>query len=89
MTLDVKFSENNAVIDVDFELGNEEISFSGEVYEVEKVKDPYLGNYDITPLVTAQIMPTKLKTMLDDVRVEMIPTREINNDAGGVTFIVG
>lgn len=34
-------------------------------------------------------LPTRSKTMRDDVRIDMIPTREIPNAAGGVTFIVG
>lgn len=49
----------------------------------------YDGAYDVTPLITAQRLATSRKLMRDDVRIDMIPTREINNDAGGVTFIVG
>ena len=51
--------------------------------------DYYDGAYDVTPLITAQRLPTRSKTMRDDVRIDMIPTREIPNAAGGVTFIVG
>ena len=49
----------------------------------------YDGAYDVTPLITAQRLATSRKLMRDDVRIDMIPTREIANDAGGVTFIVG
>lgn len=49
----------------------------------------YDGAYDVTPLITAQVLPTRDKLMDDNVRVDMIPTREENNAAGGVTFIVG
>lgn len=49
----------------------------------------YDGAYDVTPLITAQVLPTRDKLMDDNVRVDMIQTREKNNDAGGVTFIVG
>lgn len=62
----------------------------GEAVVVEKGNaDYYDGAYDVTPLITAQRLPTRSKTMRDDVRIEMIPTREIPNAAGGVTFIVG
>lgn len=62
----------------------------GEAVVLEKGNaDYYDGAYDVTPLITAQRLPTRSKTMRDDVRIEMIPTREIPNAAGGVTFIVG
>ena len=62
----------------------------GEAVVVEKGNaDYYDGAYDVTPLITAQRRPTRSKTMRDDVRIDMIPTREIPNAAGGVTFIVG
>lgn len=61
----------------------------GEAVVVEKGNADYYDAYDVTPLITAQRMPTRSKTMRDDVRIDMIPTREIPNAAGGVTFIVG
>lgn len=62
----------------------------GEAVVVEKGNaDYYDGTYDVMPLITAQRLPTRSKTMRDDVRIDMIPTREIPNAAGGVTFIVG
>lgn len=62
----------------------------GEAAVIEKgAVDYYEGDYDVTPLITAQTLPTRSKTMRDDVRIDMIPTREIPNAAGGVTFVVG
>lgn len=49
----------------------------------------YTGAYDVTPLITSQVLATRDKLMDDNVRVDMIPTREENNASGGVTFIVG
>lgn len=49
----------------------------------------YAGAYDVMPLVTAQVLATRDRLMDDNVRVNMIPTREESNAAGGVTFIVG
>lgn len=49
----------------------------------------YKGTYDVTPLITSQVLYTNQKFMDDNVRVDMIPTKEISNASGGVTFIVG
>ena len=49
----------------------------------------YSGEYDVTPLITAQILYTAAKLMDDNVRVDMIPTSEEINASGGVTFKVG
>lgn len=64
---------------------NSEVSVSGGIPFYED----YTGEYDVTPLITAQTLHTKDKHMNDNVRVDMIPTRELENAAGGVTFIVG
>lgn len=56
---------------------------------VHEEVEHYDGEYDVTPLITAQTLHTKDKMMDDNVRVDMIPTHEIPNAAGGVTFIVG
>lgn len=49
----------------------------------------YDGEYNVTPLITAQVLQTKDKLLTDNVTVEMIPTREIEGINGGVAFIVG
>jgi hypothetical protein len=56
---------------------------------VSGTNEYYNGSYDITPLITAQTMAVKEKTMRDDVLIRMIPTREVLNAAGGVSFIIG
>lgn len=53
------------------------------------VFENYTGSYDITPLITAQRLPTENKHMTSDVVVRMIPTSEVQNSAGGVTFTIG
>lgn len=59
------------------------------IVERQSDVEHYQGEYNITPLVTSQIMQTRDKLMDDDVHIDMIPTRELQNSAGGVTFIVG
>lgn len=62
---------------------------AANVYIDSGTYDHYSGPYEVTPLVTTQVLTTKEKLMDDNVTVYMIPTQEIKNDAGGVTFIVG
>ena len=51
--------------------------------------DHYEGPYQVTPLVTTQVLTTKEKLMDDNVTIYMIPTKEEKNAAGGITFTVG
>lgn len=82
---DLTFDGDFSTTGLEFEGGFEEQTFvqydSREHYQG--------GAYDITPLVTSQLFNTKDKIMDDDVKVEVIPTREEPNKAGGVTFIIG
>ena len=55
----------------------------------EPTYEDYTGSYDITPLITTQRLPTENKHMTSDVVVRMIPTSEVQNSAGGVTFTIG
>lgn len=52
-------------------------------------KEAELGDYEINPLITSQVLPTYDKHMIDDLTINMIPTREIDNASGGTTFIIG
>lgn len=49
----------------------------------------YEGEYVITPKFTEQVLETKQRSMSDDVTVEKITTLEVDNEAGGVTYIFG
>jgi hypothetical protein len=49
----------------------------------------YEGEYVITPTFEDQVLETKQRSMSDDVTVEKITTLEVDNDAGGVTYIFG
>lgn len=79
MRIDVAFKQTHQTLELTFD----------NFQRVDGTADYYDGTYDVTPLNTAQTLPTRSKTMRDDVRIDMIPTREIPNAAGGVTFIVG
>jgi hypothetical protein len=62
----------------------------GKVKTAETKPLPYYeGEYVITPKFTDQVLETKQKSMSDDVTVEKITTLEVDNEAGGVTYIFG
>ena len=50
----------------------------------------YHGRYTVTPLVNIdQALRTKDHVLYEDIIVERIPYKEVSNDAGGVTIIIG
>lgn len=49
----------------------------------------YEGEYVITPTFEEQVLETKQRSMSDNVTVEKITTLEVDNEAGGVTYIFG
>ena len=52
--------------------------------------EAYTGEYTVTPKVYEQtVLPTKAKTMRDDVTVKKIPQYAVSNESGGVTLILG
>lgn len=53
------------------------------------VRPEYSGPYDITPLFTAQVLPTAKKLMQKDVTIRKIPQYEVANDSSGYTLIIG
>ena len=90
LRIDVAFTQTRQALELDMAAGDQALGLTFDNYQrVEGAAGYYDGAYDVTPLITAQTLPTRSKTMRDDVRVDMIPTREILNAAGGVTFIVG
>ena len=50
---------------------------------------PYEGEYEITPKTYAeQILPTKNKKRLDNLKVKNIPKYELSNSAEGYTLMI-
>lgn len=49
----------------------------------------YAGPYDITPLFSAQVLPTAKRLMQQDLTIKKIPQYEVANDSGGYTLIIG
>ena len=50
---------------------------------------PYEGAYEVIPNMHEQILPTRAKTMRDDITVHAIPYTQTTNQSGGYTAIIG
>lgn len=53
------------------------------------VTDRYTGEYEVTPLVTSQVLGTKQKVMIDDLTIKEIPFFDVSNTSGGTTVYIG
>lgn len=49
----------------------------------------YTGNYTVTPVKRQIVLPTKHKSMSDDVTIFQIPYAEVHNESGGLTATIG
>lgn len=49
----------------------------------------YNGPYDITPLFSAQTLPTAKRLMPRNLTIKKIPQYEVTNDSNGYTLIIG
>ncbi len=55
----------------------------------------YDGDYEVNSFVadpsftTSRVLGTKTKYMKDNVTIYSVPTKELQNEAGGVTFVIG
>lgn len=48
---------------------------------------PYAGSYDVTPRVDPQVLPTRAKTLSQDMTVEGIPRFDVSNEYGTTVSI--
>lgn len=62
---------------------------SYQAVTIYKDADPYMGAYEVTPKVEAQVLPTAKKLMADDVTVKAIPYYETSNLSDGETVYIG
>lgn len=91
MKLDLSFEQNKQNINVHFaENGGQFNANFGEFqYITEYVGgEPYEGEYQVTPKVSEQILPTKQRVMLDNLTVLSIPYFETSNNSGGNTVYI-
>ena len=63
-------------------------SLSGSLSQPKGYTD-YTGSYDPVPTVEGVTLATRDMHMTDDVTIQPIPTYEVENEKGGITFIIG
>lgn len=81
MRMQVQFSKSNVQLDAKFQHYQE--------VTVIKDADPYMGEYEITPDIDAQTIPTAQKYMAEDMRIKAIPFYDVSNTSGGSTVYIG
>lgn len=101
MIIDVQFEEMDASfvtlfeeMDASFEASFEtnDLIFSAVFGEFIKVYDDvplYDGEYEVTPRVNEQTLPTAQRFLARDVKIEKIPYFEVSNSSGGKTVSIG
>lgn len=83
------FKDESLSVPVKFtESGEENKAIFGEVQTINVAGDPYEGDYEVTPKVDQQVMPTKGKVMVQDVTVKAIPIFKTSNTSGGNTVYI-
>ena len=78
---------NKCCCGFDFTFDEQELDFSiGMCYTIVH-GDEYMGEYEITPKVIAQFLPTQDKTLTRNVTVFEIPYNEVSNQYGTTVSI--
>lgn len=92
MKLDIRFTSNDQALEAKFSSNDK--NFVADFGELQAVTEfiggkVYEGEYEITPKVAAQTMPTSGKVMADDVTIKSIPFFNVSNTSGGSTAYIG
>jgi len=88
LELQVRFCETDHRIGAELDGGSDR--FDAELAVLQQIAllpDPYMGAYEVTPAVEAQTLPTKQKTMQNDLTVKSIPYYEMDNQNGTTVYI--
>lgn len=87
--IDVVFCEQDKRIGVKFGTKTQQFPMNfGQIQQVN-VLDPYEGDYNVRPQLTAQTLETAKKYMSQNVEVEEIPIYVVSNNSGGKTVVIG
>ena len=71
-------------VEIDASKKDLEFESSYSVYIEGEISD---GDYEVTPKVDAQSLPTATKVMLQDVQINKIPYFETSNEYGNTIYI--
>lgn len=62
---------------------------SEEIASIEAGGAPYEGDYEVTPKLEEQTLPTAQKLMKENLKIKEIPISVVSNTGGGNTVIIG
>lgn len=92
MLIDLKFNIDNAALDlrIGIDPAKVDLKFSNfqRVVATEDDIERYDGEYEVTPTIEGETLPTKRKFMEEDLLVNPIPIYETSNDSGGTTVYI-
>lgn len=71
---------------VEIDASKKDLEFESP-YSVYIEGEIYDGDYEVTPKVDAQSLPTATKVMLQDVQINKIPYFETSNEYGNTIYI--
>lgn len=94
MRLTVQFKQSNMKLSAEMQLntGSTQLDAAFADYQqvtLQKEADPYTGDYEVTPAVESQTLPTAQKLMEQDMTIKAIPYFETSNDFDGKTVYIG
>lgn len=92
MRFNVRFHEQQMRFDTRFSCSHEGFRVGFEGFQtVAKAPDVeyYAGEYQVTPSVKAQTLPTAYKMLEENLVVLEIPYAEVSNNSGGKTATIG
>ena len=84
----ISISEQKSSQDINVDNALEQkVKVSQDVIIVPVYKDAplYEGEYEVTPRVDKQTLPTAKKFLTEDVTINKIPYFEVSNNSGGIT----
>lgn len=80
------FQNINITNDPEQDIGVEEDIKTIKIYDNAP---EYEGEYEVTPKIEAQTLPTAERLLMKDVKIEKIPYFEVSNNSGGITASIG
>lgn len=90
MTIEVKISQKQSIEILAKNTLTQEIGVKQDIVIVPIYKDvpQYEGDYEVTPKVSEQTLPTAKKLMSEDLTIKEIPYFEVGNNSGGDTVYI-
>ena len=91
MTIEVRNAQKQSIDVVIGNVPKQDVDVKQDTIVVPVYKDVslYEGDYEVTPKVIEQTLPTTEKLLSEDVTIKKIPYFEVSNTSGGNTVFIG